>query len=80
MDPALLRHPASRAGGSKRDPLFGNGGVDFEQVEHLVTDEDPDTALCGVDQRPLEPGLAALRIVPSDRRRPDEPGRPFRVT
>jgi hypothetical protein len=20
-------------------------------VEHLVTDEDPDTALCGIDQR-----------------------------
>ena len=23
---------------------------DFEQVEHLVSEEDPDTALCGVDQ------------------------------
>jgi hypothetical protein len=32
------------------DPLYGNGGFDFEQVEHVVTDEDPDTALCGVDQ------------------------------
>jgi hypothetical protein len=32
------------------DPLFGNGGFEFEQVEHLVGDEDPDTALCGVDQ------------------------------
>ena len=28
----------------------GVGGFDFEQVEHLVPDEDPDTALCGVDQ------------------------------
>jgi hypothetical protein len=26
------------------------GDVDFEQVEHLVNDSDPDTALCGVDQ------------------------------
>jgi hypothetical protein len=32
------------------DPLYGNGGFDFEQVEHIVIDQDPDTALCGVDQ------------------------------
>jgi hypothetical protein len=32
------------------DPLYGNAGRDFEQVEHLVSDEDPDTALCGIDQ------------------------------
>jgi len=32
------------------DPLFGNGGREFEEVEHLVDDGDPDTALCGVDQ------------------------------
>ena len=32
------------------DPFFGNGGHDFEEVEHLVTDEDPDTSLCGIDQ------------------------------
>jgi hypothetical protein len=32
------------------DPHFGNGGVDFEQVEHLVDEGDPDTALCGIDQ------------------------------
>jgi len=25
-------------------------GHAFEEVEHLVTDEDPDTALCGIDQ------------------------------
>ena len=25
-------------------------GVEWEDVEHIVTDEDPDTALCGVDQ------------------------------
>jgi hypothetical protein len=32
------------------DPMFGNGGRMFEEVEHLVADESPDTALCGVDQ------------------------------
>lgn len=30
--------------------MFGNGGRAFDEVEHLVSDEDPDTALCGVDQ------------------------------
>ncbi len=30
--------------------LDGFGGTSFEEVEHLVSDEDPDTALCGVDQ------------------------------
>jgi hypothetical protein len=34
----------------ENDPLYGNGGADFEQVEHLVGDEDPDTSLCGIDQ------------------------------
>lgn len=28
----------------------GGPGSDFEQIEHLVSDSDPDTALCGVDQ------------------------------
>ena len=32
------------------DDVAGAGGTDFEQVEHLVGDSDPDTALCGVDQ------------------------------
>jgi len=32
------------------DQFWGNDGHAFEEVEHLVTDEDPDTALCGVDQ------------------------------
>lgn len=31
-------------------PLRGLDGTDFEQVEHIVHDDDPDTALCGVDQ------------------------------
>ena len=34
----------------ERDPLFGNNGHDFDEVEHLVSDEDPNTALCGIDQ------------------------------
>jgi len=34
----------------ENDPWFGNSGHDFEQVEHLVPEDDPDTALCGVDQ------------------------------
>jgi hypothetical protein len=31
----------------------------FEEIEHLVSEEDPDTALCGVDQTdvPWEQGL-----------------------
>lgn len=28
----------------------GSGGVRFEECEHIVRDDDPDTALCGVDQ------------------------------
>lgn len=24
--------------------------IDWEEVEHVVFDDDPDTALCGVDQ------------------------------
>jgi hypothetical protein len=31
-------------------PLFRNDGRGFDQVEHLVSDQDPDTALCGIDQ------------------------------
>jgi len=42
--------PAKPAPLVEGDPLYGHGGRDFDQVEHLVTDEDPDTALCGVDQ------------------------------
>jgi hypothetical protein len=45
--PATPTRPRPRVDG---DPLWGNGGRDFEQIEHLVSDEDPDTALCGVDQ------------------------------
>jgi hypothetical protein len=31
-------------------PVRGLDGTDFEQVEHIVPDHDPDTALCGLDQ------------------------------
>ena len=31
-------------------PIRGLDGVDFEQVEHIVREDDPDTALCGADQ------------------------------
>ena len=50
MEPSAPTTPARPARRVERDPLYGNGGFDFEQVEHLVTDEDPDTALCGIDQ------------------------------
>ncbi|HEY4349297.1 MAG TPA: hypothetical protein VGM80_17105 [Gaiellaceae bacterium] len=46
-NPAAPVKPTPRV---ENDPLFGNGGVDFEQVEHLVGDADPDTSLCGIDQ------------------------------
>jgi hypothetical protein len=45
--PATPSRTAPRVEG---DPFYGNNGRDFDQVEHLVTDDDPDTALCGVDQ------------------------------
>jgi hypothetical protein len=45
--PATPSRTAPRVEG---DPLYGNDGRKFEQVEHLVTDEDPDIALCGIDQ------------------------------
>ena len=31
-------------------PRPGVDGVSFEECEHIVRDDDPDTALCGVDQ------------------------------
>ena len=31
-------------------PHQGNNGFAFEECEHIVGDDDPDTALCGVDQ------------------------------
>jgi hypothetical protein len=34
----------------KGDPNAGTGGRPFDEVEHLVHDDDPDTALCGIDQ------------------------------
>lgn len=33
-----------------RLPRAGHDGHAFEECEHIVLDDDPDTALCGVDQ------------------------------
>jgi hypothetical protein len=35
---------------SKPETRLGRNGTEFEECEHIVSDEDPDTALCGVDQ------------------------------
>ena len=44
---ATLDHVATK---TRPEILYGPGGTSFEECEHLVGDEDPDTALCGVDQ------------------------------
>jgi hypothetical protein len=43
----------------KADPHRGNDGFEFEECEHIVKDDDADTALCGVDQTgvPWDQGL-----------------------
>ena len=38
------RRPKTASGAAPID------GFDYEECEHLVDDDDPDTALCGVDQ------------------------------
>ena len=45
--------------GERTQVLIFGGRTGFEEIEHLVSDEDPDTALCGVDQTdvPWEQGL-----------------------
>ena len=42
-----------------RHPWAGNSGHGFEECEHIVHDDDADTALCGVDQTdvPWDQGL-----------------------
>ena len=42
---------------------YGPGGTAYEECEHIVTDEDPDTALCGIDQTgvPWNQGLPACQ-------------------
>jgi len=67
--PAAPTKPSPRVEGAT---LFGNRGFDFEQVEHLVGDDDPDTALCGVDQTDVPwnqgwPICEACRAVSSGR-------------
>lgn len=41
------------SGGTRTRPRqqHGGPGSGFEQIEHLVSEDDPDTALCGVDQK-----------------------------
>jgi hypothetical protein len=39
-----------RERGTRPQQRHGGPGSLFEEVEHLVDDNDPDTALCGVDQ------------------------------
>jgi hypothetical protein len=34
----------------KAAPRHDGGGTQFEECEHIVRDDDVDTALCGVDQ------------------------------
>ena len=36
--------------GRRAEPAGGREVFDFEDCEHIVHDDDPDTALCGVDQ------------------------------
>ena len=52
------------------DPRFGNDGHSFEAIEHIVLDDDPNTAFCGADQTgvpwdmgwpPCQACLAAMR-------------------
>jgi hypothetical protein len=40
-------------------PHSGNDGFGFEECEHIVREDDEDTALCGVDQTnvPWDQGL-----------------------
>ena len=51
--PSNERHRAMAGeGGRSTRPqqLHGGPGSGFDAVEHLVDDDDPDTALCGIDQ------------------------------
>ena len=42
---------AGEGGRSTRpQQLHGGPGSGFDEVEHLVDDDDHDTALCGIDQ------------------------------
>jgi hypothetical protein len=42
-----------------RTPRRGNDGFRFDECEHIVHDDDENTALCGVDQTdvPWDQGL-----------------------
>jgi hypothetical protein len=45
-----MSNPFSTPPETKRDPWSGNEGFGFEECEHIVSDDDADTALCGIDQ------------------------------
>jgi hypothetical protein len=53
----------------KGDPDWGCNGHDFEDYEHIVRPDDPDTALCGEDQtdvpwnQGLPPCQACIQIL-----------------
>jgi hypothetical protein len=49
----------TRAPAPVRLPGAGADGRAFDEIEHIVGDDDPDTALCGVDQTdvPWDQGL-----------------------
>jgi hypothetical protein len=44
-------------------PIRGLDGRRFDEVEHIVRHDDPDTALCGVDQKdvPWDQGFPVCR-------------------
>ena len=48
--PIPVPHTADSDTGVRPRRRHGGPGSDFEQIEHLVSDGEPDTALCGVDQ------------------------------
>ncbi len=43
-----VSNPFSPAPGSS--PLFEIDDLGYEDCEHIVGDDDPDTSLCGIDQ------------------------------
>jgi hypothetical protein len=48
---------------TKPEIRYGPGSSAFEECEHIVSQDDPDTALCGVDQTgvPWNQGLPACQ-------------------
>jgi hypothetical protein len=65
----------------KGAPKPGFDGNDFEDVEHLVRDDDQDTAYCGVDQTDVpwnqgfQPCFACIEVMKHEGRLPGGVGR-----